>query len=596
MVTSMAGFISPSVLDQVRSANEIVEVIGAVVPLRRSGANFVALCPFHKEKSPSFSVNPSKQIFYCFGCHKGGDVFRFLQEYESLSFVEAVKRLAERARIPLALEHDADSPQRFLKDTLLTIHEQLTVRWHAALLNDARAQIARDYLIRRGVSEVAIKAFRLGFAPDDWEDTVNWARSKGFDLAVVAQAGLVARKEGDERYYGRFRGRLMFPICDEQGRVIGFSGRVLSGDEKVAKYVNSPETPLFHKGRVIFGLDKAKRALLDRRHAVICEGQLDLIACHMAGVENTVAPQGTALTADHMRVLKRYVNEVILCFDGDKAGINATIRALDDLLKSGLTVRVATLPMPHDPDSFIKEFGPEEFRHTLETAEGFFDFYLRHLCATEDTKQDRGRLAVVRSMRDALGKAGSPVLMDTYAQKTAQKLGVGVDSVRAEFKGASIPSARPGPVESEPPPEREVMARPHPQEFWLLRLLLMDDSLMEIATQRLRLEWIVDGRVREIVMRRFRAFVDGAWNGIPTLLHDLEDAETHRLANEAAADQKDLPNRDQQLLDCIRGMRDRFIDREVAELNRALAEASSAEMLSIQQKQLSLMQLKRSPI
>ena len=239
----MAGLIPPATLEQIRAASDIVDVIGVCCRLKRAGANFVALCPFHKEKTPSFNVNPHRQIFHCFGCHKGGDVFTFVKEYENISFIEAVRRLAERAKIPLEFEKAAGAEQtRHLKDTLLQIHEQITQRWQSALANDAAGQIARDYLAKRGVSEEAVKLFRLGYAPDVWDDTVNWAKSKGHELALVEKAGLILRKEGGG-YYDRFRGRLMFPICDEQGRVIGFSGRVLTGDEKTAKYVNSPETP-----------------------------------------------------------------------------------------------------------------------------------------------------------------------------------------------------------------------------------------------------------------------------------------------------------------------------------------------------------------
>src|SRR5262245_45876191 len=220
----MAGIIPPDKLEQIRSANDIVDVIGAVLPLKRAGANFTALCPFHKEKSPSFNVNPHRQTFHCFGCHKGGDVFTFIQEYESLSFVEAVKRLAERPSIPLAFENQTgQQPTRHHKETVLQAHEQIAQRWQNALANDAGGQIARDYLSKRGVSEEAIKVFRLGYAPDAWDDTVNWAKSKGYDWALVEQGGLIIRKEDSDRYYDRFRGRLMFPICDEQGRVIGFS-------------------------------------------------------------------------------------------------------------------------------------------------------------------------------------------------------------------------------------------------------------------------------------------------------------------------------------------------------------------------------------
>src|SRR4051794_40664831 len=337
------ALVSDAAREQIRAANDIVDVIGAILPLKRSGANFMALCPFHKEKTPSFNVNPHLQIFKCFGCQKGGDVFSFIMEYESVDFPEALKRLADRAKIPLEYERGAGGEQtRHLKDTLLQIHEQITQRWQSALANEASGQIARDYLAKRGVSEEAVKLFRLGYAPDLWDDTVNWARSKAYEPGLVEKAGLILKRESAEGHYDRFRGRLMFPICDEQGRVIGFSGRVLTGDEKTAKYVNSPETPIFLKSKVIFGLDKSKRALLDADSAIVCEGQLDLIACFMAGVQNVVAPQGTAFTADHARILKRYVAEVVLCFDSDTAGQNAAIRSLDHLLAADLAIRVAT--------------------------------------------------------------------------------------------------------------------------------------------------------------------------------------------------------------------------------------------------------------
>src|SRR5664279_3910684 len=397
----MAGLFSSGTLEQIRAASDIVDVIGSYLPLKRAGANFVALCPFHKEKTPSFNVNPHRQIFHCFGCHKGGDVFAFVKEYENIDFPEAVRRLADRAKIPLEYEKNAGEQQsRHLKERLLQVHEQIAQRWQGALANEAAGLIARDYLARRGVSAEAVKLFRLGYAPDLWDDTVNWAKSKGHELALVEQAGLILRKQEGDGYYDRFRGRLMFPICDEQGRIIGFSGRVLSGDEKTAKYVNSPETPIFTKSKVFFGLDKSKRAVLEAGYAIVCEGQLDLIACFMAGVQNIVAPQGTAFTADHARIIKRYVDEVVLCFDSDEAGQNAAVRSLDHLLASGLAVRVAIVPAPHDPDSFIKANGSEAFRKLIENAEGFFDYYLNRLCAQNDPNSDKGRNTILRDMAE----------------------------------------------------------------------------------------------------------------------------------------------------------------------------------------------------
>jgi len=244
-------------------------------------------------------------------------------------------------------------------------------------------------LKKRGVSADAIKLFRIGAAPEMWDDTVNWAKSKKYELELVEKAGLIIRKEETGNYYDRFRGRLMFPICDEQGKVVGFSGRILTGDEKTAKYVNSPETPIFTKSKIFFGLDKSKRAILDAGFAIICEGQLDLIACFTNGVQNIVAPQGTAFTDQHARIIKRYANEVVLCFDSDNAGQSAIVRSLDHLLASGLAVRVAVVPAPHDPDSFIKANGGEAFRKLVEGAEGFFDYYLNRLCVTNEIHSDK---------------------------------------------------------------------------------------------------------------------------------------------------------------------------------------------------------------
>ncbi|HEX4350344.1 MAG TPA: DNA primase, partial [Verrucomicrobiae bacterium] len=472
----MAGFLSPATRERIRAASDIVDVIGSYLPLKRAGANFTALCPFHKEKSPSFSVVPGKQIFHCFGCHKGGDVFNFVKEYENIGFMDAVRRLAERAKIPLEFENTPGAQEsRHLKDQLLEIHEQLTQRWQNCLANEAAGQIARDYLAKRGVSPEGIKLFRIGAAPELWDDTVNWARSKNFDLATVEKAGLIIRKEETGNYYDRFRGRLMFPICDEQGRVIGFSGRVLSGDEKTAKYVNSPETPIFTKSKIFFGLDKSKRAILDAGFAIICEGQLDLIACFTNGVQNIVAPQGTAFTEQHARLLKRYAKEVVLCFDSDNAGQNATVRALDHLLASELAVRVVVVPAPHDPDSFIKANGGAAFQQLVAGAEGFFDYYLNRLCATNETATDKGQLAVLRAMAEAVHKTGNRVLIDTYAQKTALRLGVSAESVRTEFKKNPTTQAMPRETEEESFESAEAVevVRPTVIEFHLLKLLLL---------------------------------------------------------------------------------------------------------------------------
>ena len=597
----MAGFISPATLEQIRHASDIVDVIGGSLPLKRAGANFVALCPFHKEKSPSFNVNPHKQIYHCFGCHKGGDVFRWIQDFENLSFPEAIRRLAERASIVLEFDQNpAQDQTRHLKETLLQMHEQIALRWQNALANEASGQVARDYLAKRGVSSEGVKLFRLGFAPEAWDDTVNWARSKDYDLATVEQGGLIIRKEGTDRFYDRFRGRLMFPICDEQGRVIGFSGRVLDPEAKAAKYVNSPETPIFTKGKVMFGLDKSKRAMLDANSVVVCEGQLDLIACYMSGVHNIVAPQGTAFTAEHARILKRYVEEIVLCFDSDAAGQNAAVRVLDDLLASGLAIRVATMPAPHDPDSFIKEFGGDAFKQLLTRAEGFFDFYLKHLCATHDAASDKGRLSILSAMAEAVNKTGNQVLADTYAQQTALRLAVSPDAVRAEFKKAGrkkqvAPVARDEDFEAE---EAPAPVRPSAQEFWLLKLVLAEDEDMDWLAAHLDLNWLRHPDVRKILAHRLAGHASGQWHGVATLLGEFADEAGRSLLSEALAERRAIPHRRQQIQDLLLRLRNQFIEQRLIGLTQQASVPGLAEdeRTSLLHEQADLRRQKRAPL
>ena len=581
--------------ERVRSASDIVDVIGASIPLKRNGANFVCLCPFHREKSPSFNVNPARQIFHCFGCQAGGDVFKFVQLYENISFPEAIERLAERARIPLEYEAGSGAPEnRGLKDALLKLHEAICLRWQQCLANEASGELARNYLAQRGVAPETQKEFRLGAAPEAWDDTVNWAKSKGFDESLCEQAGLILRKAETGRVYDRFRGRLMFPICDEQGRVIAFSGRVLQGDEKTAKYVTSPETPIFTKGRTLFALDKARRAILDAGHAIVCEGQLDTIACHAAGIRNVVAPQGTALTPDHARVLRRYVEEVVLCFDGDKAGRTASVRSFDGLLGSGLAVRVASIPPPDDPDSYIKAHGAEAFRGILTRAEGYFDFYLRHLLEENDATTDRGRAVVVRSVGEAVQKTGNAVLIDTYAQRVAQRLGVDPAAVRLEFRKVRSAPQQASRHESPavvPPPAQ---SPPSELELWLLRYLFSAPGLSSFAAHHLDPDWIRHDGVRRIVGLYLMCPGD-----VAGLLSKLEGDDSSRaLVSSAASERRTLPNPEIGLSDTVMRLRNLRLEERMNEANRNLADPAleDSERLALIQETQRIRVAKRSPL
>lgn len=591
--------IPPALLEQIRAASDIVEVIGSYIPLKRAGANFTALCPFHKEKSPSFNVSPTRQGFHCFGCHKGGDVFKFVQEYENLSFVEAVRRLAERAKIPLdTFDGPGAATTRGMKEALFDLHEQITKRWQQALANDAAGQIGRDYIAKRQISPEAVQLFRIGYSPDKWDDTVNFAKSKGFTEEVLEQSGLVIKRDEGGGYYDRFRGRLMFPICDEQGRVIGFSGRVLSGDEKTAKYVNSPETLLFHKSKIFFGLDKSKRAILDAGYAIICEGQVDMIQCFMAGVKNIVAPQGTAFTADHARILKRYVNDIVLCFDSDNAGQNAAVRALDHLLGAELAIRVAVVPAPHDPDSFIRENGADAYRQLIEKAPSFFDFYLERLCKLNDVTTDQGQLAVLRAMAEAVNKANNAVTTDKYAQKTAFRLGVSVESVRKEFSRKGRPAPQPREYDDAPPEEEVLLERPTESEMWFLKLLLIAEGDGRGWIQHLRPEWIANVTLRKLAESIRQQEMEQQWQGPTAFMHTLDNDFEQSLITEAMFEKRTIPEVAKQLHDHLLTLRNQYIKRQMEAATRRLMQPDidQHEQIALMQIQQRLRSAKNLPL
>ena len=596
----MAGLFSESNLDQVRAASDIVDIIGAQIQLKRAGGSFVALCPFHKEKTPSFHVNPSRQTFHCFGCQKGGDVFSFVKEYENVDFGEAVRRLAERAGITLEADQTpGQSRTRELKESLRDIHDQIARHWSGVLATDPGAQIARDYIARRQLSDEAVKLFRIGYAPDAWEDTVQWATARKLDLAIVEQAGLILKRESGQGYYDRFRGRLIFPICDEQGRVCAFSGRILADDVKAAKYVNSPETPIFSKRKTFFGLDKSKRAILDAQFALVCEGQIDLISCFMAGARNIVAPLGTAFTAEHARILKRFVNEVVLCFDSDKAGQTAAVRVLDDLLSSGLAIRVAIVPAPHDPDSFIKASGGPAFHQLIAQARGFFDFYLDYLCRGNDPATDRGRAAIVKAMGEALLKTGSPVLLDAHAQETALRLGVGVPAIRAEFARIGT-QARPATVEEDALEETDApeVERPSAREFWFLKCLFAEEADTAWVAAHLDPQWIEHVQVRQIVTAFLAAHRESRWRGAASILGGLESETARHLLTEALADRRPIPNARLQLEDMVRWLRNQPMERQLARLTQLLSkpDLSDSQRLNFLEQLTALRQQKQTTL
>ena len=423
------SLIPPEIIEQILAANDIVEVVGGYFPLKRAGAVFKANCPFHDEKTPSFTVNPQRQIFKCFGCGAGGSAIRFVMTYESLDFVAAAKKLAERVGIKIVESEMSaeDMARQTMRRRLLALHAEAAEFFHWHLMKKPSAQIARDYLKSRGITGEIAKSWKIGYAPDEWDAMRDFAQTNGFSDEELVKSGLVKLRDEEQprgEYYDRFRARVMFPICNDTGEVIAFSGRVLEADAKAAKYVNSPETMLFTKGAVLFGLHKSKRALIDAKSAIVCEGQLDLIIAFEHGIQNVVAPQGTAFTEKQARILKRYVDEVVLCFDADVAGNKAAERSLALLLAESLIVRVAEMPPGEDPDSLIRGKGADAFRERITAAKDFFDYQLDQLAAQPEFATPRGKMQAARKMAEFISLIRDPMLREAVMNKVIQRLEV----------------------------------------------------------------------------------------------------------------------------------------------------------------------------
>ncbi len=459
--------ISEDTIQRVAAASDVVDVIGSYLQLKRAGANWKGLCPFHHEKTPSFQVNPARQTFKCFGCGEGGFVFGFIMKYENVDFPTAVRRLAARANIPIADESPGDEERRGERDRLLALHRDAAAWLHENLMRQKFAAGAREYLKGRGISSEIAARWRLGYAPDAWDALGGQLRERGYSPEELLKSGLVKESE-NQRFYDRFRNRVMFPICNDYGDVIGFSGRTLGDDP--AKYVNSPETSIFTKGRVLFGLEKTKRAIIDANEAVVCEGQLDLISAFEAGVQNLTAPQGTAFTPQQARLLRRFAESAVLCFDSDAAGRKAVERSLPALLAVGLTVRVARVPAGEDPDSLVRNRGAGALRAVVAEARDYFDDAIEEDLVPGATPRQRATLA--RKLAGFVRLIEDPALREAVTARVRSRLEITEAGFADLVKTAPGPDADRGPEAEE---VAEALTLPEPARV-LCRLALLSSE------------------------------------------------------------------------------------------------------------------------
>ena len=425
------GRINREVIEEVRASANIVDVVGSYVSLRKRGKNYLGHCPFHSEKEPSFTVSNEKQIFHCFGCGASGSVFDFVMRTRNLTFAEAVRELANRFGIPLSQEEETPQAKRIREtaEQLRQINSLAAKYFSLTLMDRSTGGIAREYLRSRGMADETIQGFQLGYAPKSWDGLKRFLMREKVDLKLAAQAGLLVQKsDGDS--YDRFRNRLMFPIKDMRGRTVGFGGRAL--DESMPKYLNSPETLIFHKGRTLYGLSTAKEACRQNNESLVVEGYFDLLALYNKSIRNVVAPLGTALTLHHVRMLSRLAPRTVLVFDGDEAGMRAALRSLEFFLREKLPVRFLPLPEGMDPDDFINKEGKEPFMQLLREAKPLMEVFLEQSLSDYDGTVE-GRLKVVRTVTPMLRLLDSPIAQEGYLRVLDQRLGVSEEVLRAEL-------------------------------------------------------------------------------------------------------------------------------------------------------------------
>jgi DNA primase len=431
-----------SAKEAIKAAVDIVELVGQYVKLKRAGQNHVGLCPFHSEKAPSFSVSAAKQMFHCFGCKKGGDIFAFWMEYHGATFPEAVKDLAERYQISLPERQMTPSriKEKAAKESLIELNELATRFFHHILDKSADGKPGRAYLAQRALSQEVVSEFKLGYAPNEWDGLTTFLTRKGKDLRKAALAGLIIPKKNGG-YYDRFRGRIIFPIFDLRKQIVGFGGRVL--DDSLPKYLNTSETPVFQKGRLLYGLHTAHRFIRQSGRAVVVEGYTDTLALRRHGFQEAVATLGTALTRDHIRILKGYAREAVVVFDADASGKAAAMKSLPVFLNEGLSSRVLVLPENDDPDSFVNRHGLDSFMEKLERSEPMFEFYL-DLVLSAAGEGIEGKINALRETLPLLAEVDSTAKRLLLVHRVSERMGISESAILAELQNWQVRPSRSG--------------------------------------------------------------------------------------------------------------------------------------------------------
>ena len=620
----MSGKVTDHVLEEIRARIDIVELIGARMTLKKSGATFKGCCPFHHEKTPSFHVNPVKQFYHCFGCGESGDIFTFLMKQDGLTFMDAVRTLADRVGVVIKEDVDYNAQGRNL---LYAIHAELAAFYQRCLKQIREAEPARQYLTARKLSDEVAERFGIGYAPTRPRDVIlQWAKTHDYTPEQLVTAGILSPPNRPDRpgdYYDRFRGRLMFPICDRQGRVVAFSARILDVKSHPAKYVNSPETEIFTKSRVLYALDKAAAKIVKhpRREAIVCEGQIDVIRCHASGFETAVASQGTAFTKEHVSLLKRHADSVVLVFDGDAAGRKAALRTGALFLEEEVPVRVAVLPAGDDPDSLLRDKGPDVFRGLLENAQSITAFQVDTLLRAESQPDSIDAVnRVTRGVLDMLAACPGAVLRTHLLQEAAALLHLPYTAMeddlekhreslrqRAAHAESYKTASAPAPDRETPPPaegdwepdgpsgdfeigsldEPPAPEPPSRTEYLLCESLIEhehDEALLELVERYLPLDFLEHPFTRSVVDALVTRRLSGG-DGLAALCKTTEPAWQPLLGSLLANKQKMLSAREMTKEELIQDMITRLwilrLRREQGKLDAASTPENAAKRFQL---------------
>ena len=544
-------------LDELTARNPIEDVVGQYVSLKRSGANMFGLCPFHGEKTASFSVAPDKGIYYCFGCHKGGSVINFQMEIEGLSYPDAVRSLAKRVGMEVPEDEQYQSRYR-QQERLWALHKEAARFFHSQLYAPVGAE-ALNYALGRGMSRSILTTFGVGYAPDSWDSMVKAMRAKGYTDQELRDSGLVTVSKKNGNLFDRFRDRLMFPIIDVRGNVIGFGGRVIKKDSEAAKYLNSPETLIFNKRKNLFGMNLAKKS--KQGYFILVEGNIDVVALHQYGFDNAIASLGTSLTEEQAALITRYTDQIVLIYDGDKAGQNATQRAIPILEKAGIQVKVLQLRDAKDPDEFLKNFGAERFKLLLEESSNRVEYQLSAIAKKYDLRDDDQKVKYLQESAELISTLGSSVQREVYAGRVADLAKISLEAMKLEvnraFKRRMAREKKKqekidlSPAKNLQPKSRTIRydnMKSAMAEEMVLALCLKDPALLD-AARDLKPEMFsaeILGRVYGQLLSRHR-------EGLEVSLAGLADFTSEEMSHIAAiAHRQEGPVSEQAFLDCVR--------------------------------------------